>query len=116
MNGKNVGIYYLFGTLLVILAALWGWSIFELRQRQAAGRKLLLQAEASVKVWEDQKKENLSSAPAVPANFPIVSEEQVNRDYHQGLVYRMVRLYTMIAFQVVLVGWITVAHLRRKIF
>jgi hypothetical protein len=117
MNGKNVGINYLFGTLLVIIAALWSWSVFELKQHNAANqtyvRKQILQAEAAVKAWEDQKKENPSSAPAVPANFPTIPQELVNRSYHQGLVYRMTRLYTMLAFQIVLIGWITITHLRR---
>jgi len=117
MNGKISGIHYLFGTLLVILVALWAWSVFELRQHHAANqayvRKQILLAEAAVKAWEDQKKENPASAPAVPANLPIIPDEYVNRSYHQALVYQMVRLYTMLAFQIVLIGWITIAHLRR---
>ena len=117
MKDKIIGIHFLFGMLLVILAALWAWSVFELRQHNAANqayvRKQILQAEAAVKVWEDQKKENPSSAPAVPANMPIIPQELVNRSYHQGLVYGMFRLYTMLAFQFVLIGWITIVHLRR---
>jgi hypothetical protein len=117
MKDKIISIHFLFGILLVILAALWAWSVFELRQKNAANqayvRKQILQAEAAVKVWEDQKKENPVSAPAVPANMPIIPQELVNRSYHQGLVYGMLRLYTMLAFQIVLIGWITIAHLRR---
>jgi hypothetical protein len=114
MNGKTGGIHYLFGTLLVIIAALWSWSVFGSRQQQAHVRKQILQAEAAMRVWDEQRKENPATAPAVPANFPVISDDQAKHDYHQGLVYRMVRLYTLLAFQVILIGWITIAYLRRR--